>query len=198
MSNVNFTGTAAGVSTSVGYLWLNGPLVLKTGLMSIIQPLTGLSATSVVWDEDPQPMVSDVDRALVTLKLGSYASNGVDEVQSSFDDVRGYQTVQVGQRNVTLTIRVETYDKSVEASEILERLRIRLRRGSVGTSLNNIRLALQTIDATQKANTKYDNRVMNVSIMDIHLAAVSRDNLNALGVADTYIATTDPIVGTYS
>lgn len=154
--------------------------VNKTGLMAIIQPLTGLLATSVSWDHDPEGMVSDVDTIQVTLLLRTFVQYGTDDRRFTFTNITDpahstYQNDVVGQRSTTLVVRAESYNRSSEAGELLELLRTRLQRNSVLYALNAINLAYQTSRLITDLPTIYDNRVVSVAVLEIDLSAISVD-----------------------
>lgn len=164
-------------------------LVNKAFVMALIQPMTGLQATSVVWDKSNQPFISDVDRAKVTLSLKSYAGNGVDDIRRELIDPSiptTYYTTHVGQRNLVLTLKCEVYDHEAEASEILENVRMQLRQTEIVNLMTDNFLSLQAIEGTVDLPTTYDDHVVNVASMDIHLGAV---NQRPRGQVDGYIET---------
>ncbi len=178
-------------------------IVSKAALMGIVQPLTGLSATSVVWAKDPYPMVSDVDAAIVTLSLRSFTQLGVDNHRYQFvpgnnpPTTATFETDEIGLRNVVLSLRCEVYNNSAEAGELLDRVRSLLHQQSTLTALNGINLALQYSELISDLPTKYDNRVVNCAVLDVHLGGQSIYSATQTGQGwiDT-VDTADKIPGT--
>ncbi len=152
-------------------------LINKDALMAIIQPLTGLIPESVTWDKDPQNMVNDVDAASVTLSIkNSTFLGGSDDKRRTY--TAGVQPDQsdatyvfelTGQRSFTLQLKCEVYDKSAEAYEILEKVRMLLNANS---ELSAIGMAVQNHQIITDLPTSYDNRVVNVAVLELQLGLV--------------------------
>lgn len=176
-------------------------LIDKTVLMGYIQPLTGLLATSVVWEKDPEPFISPVDNAIVKLNLLSYSSRGIDDVTRTFTSGMSpfLTTVQQGLRSVNLQIKVEVYNKSSEAVEVLETIRTALKNLNNIYALNALGLALFSIGPTIDLPTHYDNRVVSVASMTISLGATSTytETPSVDGWMDT-VNTDDTVPGDFS
>lgn len=165
-------------------------VVDKAALLAIIAPLTGLSSpTSVLWANDPQPMISDIDQAKVTIKLTSIGANGIDEARYTFTDNSElsppapslFETSEVGQRDVVLSLRAEVFEAGAEAVEILDAVRTGLRKQSTADALNGILLAVQTMEPTVDLPTTYDNRVVSVASMDVKLAGLAQSSETEVG-----------------
>jgi hypothetical protein len=146
------------------------PVLDKESFRQIIVSLSGLSDTAVIWDTDPRPFIGDQDRALVVLDLFSLRGEGWDETRSAYGPpgypANAYVTTLYGNRTLVITIRVEEYDKSVEASEIIDSIRLGVHDVQVDLQFDGIRLAFS--ESSQSTRVKYivDERVVNAAIAD--------------------------------
>lgn len=173
-------------------------VVNKPALLAIILQCSGLQKSqSVFWYNDPNRTPNATDNATIKCRLRTYAGRGVDEVRYTYTPPspgpENFDTTQVGQRDVVLSLVCEAWQKSAEAAEILDTVRTRLRRSDVRSSLLAINLALQTMDATIELPTTYDSRALSVASLDIHFGAISVDDLSTDTPADgdTWIETVD-------
>lgn len=154
-------------------------LVNKVGLMALVQPMTGLQATSVVWDKDVQPFISDIDQAKVTLSLKQYQPLGVDEHRYTYTPGNSppvnstFETEEVGQRTVCLSIRCEVFSQSAEAAEILDAIRTQIHADVNVEALTAVGLAYQKTQQSNDLPTTYDRRVVNVAVLDIYFGAAA-------------------------
>lgn len=149
----------------------------KEGLRKIIVQVSGLQDGSVVWGLGPQPFVSDVDRAIVKMKVFSLRGEGWDEKRYEYGPP-GYPpnvfvTTMRGNRTLVITFRVEAFDKDVEAAEILDRIRTQIIDDDPNMKLDAIRLAYS--DSTQSTEINYtvDEHVVNSCQADFTFLAVA-------------------------
>jgi hypothetical protein len=130
---------------------------IEVGLKALVAQLTGLET---VWENEPRPQVTAPGIAL----LSTFALRSIGEDVLSYvrvTDLEGWgagwmvdpwpgvsapllESVH-GPREVTLRVRVETYDHTPgsTARTFLERLRTRLRFTSSGAALRALNLGLQ-------------------------------------------------------
>lgn len=153
-------------------------LIDKVALMGYLQPLTGLLVTSVIWENDPNPFVSPTDNAIVKFKITSYGGRGIDDVIRTYTGPAGSDpafltTVQQGLRSFNLQVKAETYNKSSEAVEVLETLRMALRNLENINTLNGLGISLFNIGDTLDLPTHYDNRVVSAAIMTVYMGATN-------------------------
>lgn len=148
------------------------PVVNKSGLQIIILGLSGLTqSTSVIWGLDPTPFISDVDRAMIYMKVRQFQPEGNDDTRYSLSGTT-FTTEQCGQRVTVLTMRAEVYDQSLEASDLLETVRVGLRLPTTIVALNAINLAYVRCGPTQDVNYEIDNRVVNAATMEVWLNGI--------------------------
>lgn len=149
----------------------------RAGLQQIIVGVLECQPTSVIWDTDPEPMVSDQDRYIVKLDLFSMTGDGWDEKRREFEPdgypPNSYVTFLVGNRTLIITVRVEAFDAGVDAAEIINQIRIGLFADSVIDQLNAVSLAFA--DSTQSTRVKYsvDTRVVNTAVADFTFLGVA-------------------------
>ncbi len=195
---LNFTGYANDWDEASTPLVLPVPaILLKDQLMAVVQPLTGLPPWAVRWEKDPRPMVSDISRALVTMSLKtSEALGGSDDKRRTIEDDN--LTLEVaGQRILTLTLKCEVYDFSAEATTILEQVRTLLHAEFQLDALGLSRISSRLINDLP---TTYDNRVVNVAVLEIRLGQVVSfvaSKKIGQGWIDT-VNTTNVVPGDYS
>lgn len=175
-------------------------IVNKTALLALVKTCSGLTQYGVFWYNDPNYAVNATDKCAVKCRLRGYAGRGIDEKRYTYSAGSPGTMVneQVGNRDVVLSLVVESWGLSAEASEVLDQIRTRLRRESSRDALLAINLALQTIDATIELPTTVDNRAVSVASMDIHLSGIVDDTLGTAPAdiptnpdVDTWIDTAD-------
>ncbi len=174
MAAVQFEGTGEFRRVFSADEFDNAPTIFlkKRKLQALIVALSGLKSTSVTWDKDPRPMVSDGDRALLTMSLkSSDYLGGADDRRRYFDLVTSKYTLEItGPRTVVFSMKCEVYDYQLEAYSILERIRTLL-NGNL--ELSSINMCYQTCQLITDLPTTYDNRVVNVAILEVQLGLVS-------------------------
>jgi hypothetical protein len=150
----------------------------REGLRSIIAGVSGLRDGAVFWANDPNPTVGDMDRAQVTLELFSMGALGVDEHRRYFNPPdqppNSYETIEIGNRELVVTIRVETFDGGVEAAEILDAIRTGIRAEAVTAQLDAIALALEWAEKSTRVRNVIDNRVVSTAVADFRFGGVAR------------------------
>src|ERR1035438_9216731 len=108
-------------------------VVDKVNLLAIIGGLTDKSPAATTWGLDPQTIVGDQDRAQISLQVFSIMPLGVDEHRRTLSDgtdgypVGTWWVLEIGSREVIINVRVEAYDFSVEAAELVDQIRTRIR-----------------------------------------------------------------------
>ena len=172
----------------------------KVGFRNILSTLAGqqgLTDFATGWGNDPQKMVSDVDRAKVSLLLTGLSAVGVDE-HRRYLSPPGYPAgtfvvTEVGNRDVKIRVLVEAYDASVEASEITDAIRTGIRADAINQALNAINLALEWAGPTILLPTIYDNRVVSAATCEFTFGGVALQTsaVTPPGVGGDYIATID-------
>ena len=154
------------------------PVLDKDAFRTIIAGLTDLSDGAVVWTLDPQPFVSDQDRARVVLQLFSLTSLGVDEHRRAYGPAgypsNAFVTTEIGNRTLRITMRAEAFDKSVEAAEILDRIKTGIRAERVRDQLDAIAIALVDTGPATYVSYQVDERVVNAAIADFTFAGIAQ------------------------
>jgi hypothetical protein len=173
----------------------------KEGFRSIIAGLASranIADAGTHWAMDNDPMVGDQDRAKVTLDLTMLEALAVDEHRRTLSDgTDGYpagtfETLEIGNRELIVNIRVEAYDASVEAAEIIDLIRTGIRAEAITAKLDAIRLAFVHASATTRLPTSYDTRVVSVASADFEFGGIASLTTVILpGVGGDYIASVD-------
>lgn len=176
----------------------------KDGLLAIIQQVSDLPVGSVFWSLDPNPAVSDTARAQVKLEVFDMYALGVDEHRRHVSDgtdgypLNTFWTQEIGNRHVVINVRAEAFDKSVEAAEIIDRIRTLIRADATTAQLDALRLAYVWSEKAHRLPTAYDQRVVNAATADFTFAGIANivsDVQNNQGWIDT-VNTTNLIPGT--
>jgi lysophospholipase L1-like esterase len=166
MPALNFTGTSG--STSFAYSdieFAGAPVFFKPGFLALIQKLSKFKGpASVFWTGDPNPMISPIDQACIKLRVRTMATNGIDEIRD---------VALSGQREIVVSFRCETYLRSAEADEILNRVIAGLWLPTSADTLDSMSLALATVGQAQYMAYTSNEQEVNVAIVDIKFNAVS-------------------------
>jgi hypothetical protein len=152
----------------------------KAGLLAVIAPLTGLDPSDVFWADDPHPSVSDSDRAQIKLTVFTMYALGVDEHRRHLSDgndgyaLNTFWVEELGNRHVVINVRAEVFDKNVEASELIDRIRTGVRAGAVTAQLDALRLAYVWSEKTVRVPNTADTRALNTATADFTFAGIAR------------------------
>lgn len=155
-------------------------VVDKVGLLAILTGLTDLSPAAMQWGLDPTLIVGDQDRAKVELTIFSIIPVGVDEHRRVLSDgTDGYPAntwyvTEIGNREIIVNVLARTYDKSVEAAELVDQIRTRVRAEAVTARLDAIAIAFQWASNTVMQRTVEDNREVSVASADFKFGGIAR------------------------
>ena len=175
-------------------------IVDREDFAALIQSLTGLQ--TVYWATNNMPYISDTDRMSVELEVFSIRSQGVDEHRYALSPA-GYPTGQwvvteVGNREVTITMRVRAFDANVDAAEMLDQIKTLLRSAASTATLNGLNLALEWAGPSIRIKEDIDTRAISCSVADFKFGGISSivsDSELNQGWVDT-VNTTDIVPGT--
>lgn len=160
---------------------MSTPVLNKPGLLSVIQACVapyGLSPAAVSWALDPQAIIGDVDRAKVTLQVFGMKANGVDEHRYIYNDpaqpANSLETLELGNREVKVTVKVEAFDYEVEAAEIIDVIRTSIRTERNTLALNAISLAFIWAEEATPVRMVINEREVNVAVADFTFGGVAQ------------------------
>lgn len=164
----------------------------RRGLSVIFDRISGIGTTpasSTEWTDFSDPTTIDyVSQAKLTFKFTSFAGIGVDELRMTYDadlepagdtytpPAGGFDPLVCGQRSLTVSVRVECYDQSPDATALpyAENVRAGLRLPSVLESLQVLGLAIARIGPVRDlSHTGKDDRSVSVAQFDLFLNASS-------------------------
>jgi hypothetical protein len=198
--NLGYPGNAApGTVIGNGVAVTSYAVLPKEALRQLFAAFTPYQSTSVVWANDPQPIVGDCDAAKITLQLMSISQNGIDDFTQQYNDTGNPATstltsTTVGQRDVVIQVKVEVYDFTIEACEVLDFMQFMFRAASTTfgyAALNAVGLAWADNTKAVQLPTSYDNRVVSCASMDVQFNALANFQFTdqpGLGWVDTVIA----------
>jgi hypothetical protein len=146
------------------------PRLPKQTLLTLIATLSGCQT---LWRTDHNMAIPGQARGLeharIWLKITTYASNGTDELRMLYDSTADVNDLfNVGQRQFTLSIRAECFNpiSEVEAYDLCERIRFRLRTYTARNIFSPANLALRDIQPIAAFEQKVDSRIIPVATMD--------------------------------
>jgi hypothetical protein len=180
--------------------------VLDTrGFIALIKSLTGIQ--NVVFSHDPTPQIGDIDRAQIVLTYKSVVARHVDEHRPVWSDpaypVGTSYVLEIGNRDVIVSVRAEVYDGGAEAIELIEAIRIGIRSAASTESLNEMMLAFQWMSPAVDRQFKAETREVCAAVADIRLSGISMVKTGIIlpGQGGDYIAEILPnntITGTFT
>jgi hypothetical protein len=136
------------------------------------------------------------EKAWIFVGLSAYQSVGVDEVRQVYapPPIDQNQTILVGQRQFTLTLRAESLDTTLEAFDLLERVRFRMRSATI-RALMTPTIALRDFAAMVPLGDETVNlggmaMAIQVATLDIRMACVVGADPQDLG-EENYIASAE-------
>jgi hypothetical protein len=147
-------------------------------IAGILNNACGLSRNATRWETDPRGMISDTDRADVSLEVFSMSALAVDEHRVVYNlpgqPANSLTTSEIGNRTIVITLRAEAFDKSVEASELIDAIRTGIRAETVTAQLNAINLAYVWSEQATRVRVTVDERVVNTAIADFTFAGIAQ------------------------
>lgn len=173
-------------------------VAIQPALKALIANLTGLDA---YFDDEPRDALVNPDNgAIALLTLGTPVSIGWDEraqvlVQDP-DPGGDIKDEWRGNRKVTLTIKIESYDQTPGRTALwyLEQVRNRLPFQSTRAALEAVRLALVSSGNSVNLPTARDDRQVSIAAMDLVLA---NRTITLDPVAYPYLEKLGPVIGIF-
>jgi len=154
-------------------------VVNKDALGALIATLAQVNAADVTWDTSPDnAMISPTTAAKITLSIFGLVQQGIDEHRVAFNP-GGYPanslvTTEIGNREVTINMMVELYDKGLEASEMIDRIRTGIRSAKSTAALNAINLALETSTKTTRLPMTREQRAVSAATCDFMFGGIGQ------------------------
>lgn len=176
---------------------LPSPRLPREVLLTLVQTISGVP---VVWSTRKRGFLGlkpGAEKAWIVLGAQSLLAVGVDELRTLYDPAKD-QNVQllVGQRQFTLTVRAFSYDASLEAFDLCERVRFRMRTQTARAIFVPI-LALRDFGPTVTLDEETENtggviRTILVATLDVRMSfCVAADP----GDANSYITSVNGPTG---
>jgi hypothetical protein len=164
-------------------------VVDKDALGALIAALAQVNLPDVTWDTSPDnAMVSPETAAKITLSIFGLVQQGIDEHRVAFNP-GGYPanslvTTEIGNREVTINMLVELYDKGLEASEMIDRVRTGIRSAKSTAALNAINLALETATKTTRFPMTREQRAVSAATCDFMFGGIAQQVSDVVGPTD--------------
>jgi hypothetical protein len=141
---------------------------------TLLAKLADFPVSNVIYRDEPEPMVAPkrgTITGLIRLDLSKRGSVGNDEVRRAYDVGTQVQTETYGgQRSLSLLVRVEAH--SGLASDVLEKLRLRLNFESSLQVFRDNDLALANWGAITPIPNPRDNRQISTAVLELMLNGV--------------------------
>jgi hypothetical protein len=152
---------------------------IKTALAAIISTITGIPIANVVWRGSFQER-SMVIGTRAVLYMNSKVGIGVDETRQDVSPVRiedQASVVQCGQRRITWSILIETQqlNASQDAGELMDLVRISLRKPSVLAAINAAGFAINSFAGTTNTDFLSGGRTVTQAMLDVYLNSADND-----------------------
>jgi hypothetical protein len=148
---------------------------LQAGIKTIVANLTTLPAIQVVWFDEAQPAVIGSVQALGRVQIFALRAIGqrddfVFAEAVPDDDGPLYETV-TGIREMTLRVRVETYDQraNLTARFYLETMRKKLQALSTTTSFQALGLGFQSTESLTDISIPVNSRMQSFAALDMKM-----------------------------
>jgi hypothetical protein len=168
------------------------PVLDTRGFIALIQSLTGVQ--NVVFSHDRTPQIGDIDRAQIVLTYKSMVARHVDEHRPVWNDPAyppgTSYVLEIGNRDVIVSVRAEVYDGGAEAIELIEAIRIGIRSAAATETLNGMLLAFQGMSPAVDRHFIAETREVCAAVADIRLGGISRVKTGIIlpGQGGDYIA----------
>lgn len=165
---------------------MNWPLI-RTTLQSAVVAMTGIAPALVVW-RGTLAEKSIVVGTKIVLTANAIKSVGEEEnlyEESAVPNQNELESTIVGQRQFTWSVQVETQNQPEGTARVLiDRIRIRLRRPSIGAMLGRASVAVAYALATTENDYLASGREISVATMDLLMNANDVDRDDTLGSGD--------------
>lgn len=156
------------------------PVLDRDAFAALIAQLADMPPGTVYWEVDPNNMVSDTVQAEIQLTLFSLSALHVDEHRRHISDgTDGYPagafiTQEIGNRELRIQLVAKTFNKGVEAAELLDKVRTAIRADTAVAQLNGMNLALEWIEKTQRLPTVYEQRAVSVASCEFKFGGINQ------------------------
>lgn len=127
-----------------------------------------------IWNGDGQPFVaptSDYPLAVGCMgyvNLTTSSAIGVDDIRPTHNlDSNKLDNGQYGVREITLSIRIESFASNVAAFDLCEQVRTRLRRATSRARLSDLNLSIKMIGPVVDVDYTQDNRTIFANQFDL-------------------------------
>lgn len=168
----------------------------RDAFKALVAQLADMPPGTVYWEIDPNAVVSDTVQAEIQLKLFMISALHVDEHRRHVSDgTDGYPAEtfviqEIGNREVKITMIAKTFNRGVEAMELIDKVRTRIRADKVVAQLNAMNLALEWIEKPQPVTTVYEQRAVSVAVCEFRFGGINQDvDTIPAGQGGDYIAT---------
>ncbi len=151
---------------------------IAQGLLDLVSTLTGVERSCCLFENDPRVQHNG---ALVLLRWVGEASVGVDSTHYTFaeaDDPLDEMTpTTTGNRVLTLQVDVEVHDQrpGVNAHAVASRARTRLAWPSTIAALEDLDLAVATVEGLVTTDYEVDGHFVSRRSFDVRLHATARE-----------------------
>lgn len=177
----------------------------RAGFAALVATIAGVDPLDVEWDIDPNAaLVDPQSQVRIALTLFGIQAQGIDEHRVAYGP-GGYPanalvTTEIGNREVTINMKVETYDLGIEAQEILDRIRTGIRSAASTAMLNSLNLAFEWAMKTMRMKMTSEQRAVSCAVCDFQFGGIAQQvsDVNLGGGWIEHVNTDDVVPGTFT
>lgn len=165
----------------------------RATIKSILASLSGLQASQVIWNGEPEPAVWPTSNGagpfgllrIITNRLVQYGSDDVSRVETSSPSAGTMISTQRGARSLYLTLRYDSYAPvtSQLAEDVLEQIRTRVFYEPTLATLDGIKAAIINVGdiTTLPTLPSVDERVLSSAVLEISFRFSQTDDRTQSG-----------------
>ncbi len=152
---------------------LPSPRLPKPQLEAIFRLASGVQ---VFWSHSRTPQTGlrpVTEHAWITASIRSVSTIAVDEKRIDWNaTANANETTVVAHRAFTVSLKAQSFDATLEAYDLLERVRIRLRGPQIRAMMTPT-IALETVkNITTLPDQDLDGRALRVAVLDVRMRCV--------------------------
>lgn len=168
-----------------------GHEVPREPLRALVASLSGVPASRVYWDGEPEKHLGPIagKAGKIVLNVTARAANGEPEERREWNpDTLEYELEYGAQRTLTISVRAHNFLGFGEAYDLLEKVRMGLARKTSRATLRAVDLAyVDTPSIVQLPNSTVDTRVYSAASLDFRVSQLVTDAPDPTGVTGTWI-----------
>ena len=152
---------------------LPSPRLPKATLLQILAVASGVQVSWKTGKRAHLGQRAATERAWITVSASQYQDMGWDEPRKVLNPITGNEDlIVVGQRQFTLGLRASSLDATLEATDLLERVRFGFYRNAVRQLMIPTIALIGCKPIVELPDTVADNRIVLTATMDMRMQCV--------------------------